>query len=590
LKYDNLSDTKKTQTSHLYRLLMSDKPATATSRKAHSYKLPTCVTPINYQIKLLPDLNNFTFEGEEHIDIEVHEATKEIVLNSIEIDVKSAQITDGDSQLPGKVVFDEKNQRATISFSKQLLPGPKTLHMAFSGILNDKLHGFYRSRYLDSEGVERAMATTQFEATDARRAFPCFDEPEYKATFDVTLVVDEDLTAISNGSLKTQKSLGNGKKEVVFNRTMKMSTYLVAFIIGDLEGTEPVMVDDVPIRIWALRGKVQLADFARDCTAATVAFFSRYYGIKYPADKLDLIAIPNFASGAMENLGAITFRETALLVDQASAAHAELERVADVVAHELAHMWFGDLVTMKWWNGLWLNEAFATFMEMLAVDDWRPEWKRWESFCAARAAAFAVDALHTTRAIEYPVKHPDEAGGMFDILTYTKGASVLRMLEQYVGPEQFRKGVNYYLNKHKYANAETTDLWDALETATSDPVRKVMDSWIFQGGYPLVSVESVPGGLSLKQQRFNYTLGGKGPAQLYQVPIMLRAKAGPGVVAMKVLLSEPTMQVALPGTVEWAVVNDGGHGFYQVHYSEQLLEALSESIQQTYGSQSSALI
>jgi puromycin-sensitive aminopeptidase len=560
---------------------MPDKTATATSRKAHSYKLPTYVTPINYQIKLLPDLKNFTFEGQESIDIEVHEATKQIVLNCIEIDVKSASITEEGSEFAGQVTLDDKNQRATILFPKQLPPGLKTLHLSFAGILNDKLHGFYRSRYLDSTGQEKAMATTQFEATDARRAFPCFDEPEYKATFDVTLVVDEDLTAISNGSLKSQKSLGNGKKEMVFNRTMKMSTYLVAFIIGELEGTDPIeSADGTPIRIWALRGKKHLASFARDCAAATLSFFSHYYGIKYPADKLDLIAIPNFASGAMENLGAITFRETALLVDQESASHAELERIADVVAHENAHMWFGDLVTMKWWNGLWLNEAFATFMEMLAVDDWRPEWKRWESFSAARASAFAVDALHTTRAIEYPVKHPDEAGGMFDILTYVKGASVLRMLEQYLGPEQFRKGINFYLNKHQYANAETTDLWDALQSATKDPVRKVMDSWIFQGGYPLVSVEKTANGLSLQQQRFNYTIGAKGPTQIYQIPILLRAKAGPGVVAMKVLMSEPEMEVSLPGPVEWAVVNDGGHGFYQVHYSKPLLEALSESIQQ----------
>lgn len=584
---------------------MPDKIATVVDHGTHGYKLPTYVTPINYQIKLLPDLKNFTFEGQESIEIEVHEKTNQIVLNSLEIDVKSAMITEQvqgqgleetqqqaqghPHELPGQVALDADRQLAVITFSKQLAPGSKTLHLAYSGTLNDKLHGFYRSRYLDSDGNDKAMATTQFEATDARRAFPCFDEPQYKATFDITLVVDDHLTAISNGSVKSEKNLGNGKKEVVFTRTMKMSTYLVAFIIGELEGTEPVQADGTPIRIWALRGKSQLANFARDCAAATLTFFSHYYGIKYPADKLDLIAIPNFASGAMENLGAITFRETALLVDEESASHAELERVADVVAHEIAHMWFGDLVTMKWWNGLWLNEAFATFMEMLAVDDWKPEWKRWESFCTARAAAFAVDALHSTRAIEYPVKHPDEAGAMFDILTYTKGASVLRMLEQYLGPEEFRKGINLYLNKHKYANAETTDLWDALEASSGQPVRKVMDSWIFHSGYPLVSVEPNKtgkggNGLILHQQRFVYMPEGKtvskAAAQLYQVPVLLRAKAGPGTVAMKVILSEPTMHVPLPGPVEWAVVNDGGHGFYQVRYSHDLLEALTGSIQQ----------
>ena len=262
----------------------------------------------------------------------------------------------------------------------------------------------------------------------------------------------------------------------MFADTIKMSTYLVAFIVGEFEATDPVPAGGAPLRVCAVPGKKRLAGFAVEIGKASLEHFASYYGIPYPGDKLDLIAIPDFASGAMENLGAITFRETALLVDAESATRTELERVADVVSHENAHMWFGDLVTMKWWNGLWLNEAFATFMEMLAVDAWKPEWRRWDSFTVSRAAAMQVDGLKSTRPIEFPVERPEEAAGMFDVLTYEKGASVLRMLEQYLGAEAFRDGIRLYLKRHAYANAETTDLWDALEESTRQPVRALMDS------------------------------------------------------------------------------------------------------------------
>src|SRR5579883_3665148 len=288
-----------------------------------------------------------------------------------------------------------------------------------------------------------------------------------------------------------------------------MSTYLVAFIVGELESTPPVFVDGVPLRIVFPPGKRGLTKWAQEVGAFSLKFFADYYQRPYPGDKLDLIAIPDFASGAMENLGAITFRETALLVDEKQASRAELERVADVVCHENAHMWFGDLVTMQWWNGLWLKEAFATFMEMLAVDDFRPDWELWTSFAISRAGAMLIDGLRSTRSIEYPVISPDDAQGMYDVLTYEQGAAVLRMLQQYLGPENFRRGINNYLTKHKWANAETTDLWDALEESTEEPVRAIADSWIFQPGYPLISVEERGGQLVLSQQRFVYEREGE---------------------------------------------------------------------------------
>jgi puromycin-sensitive aminopeptidase len=331
--------------------------------------------------------------------------------------------------------------------------------------------------------VSHTIATTQFESVDARRAFPCWDEPDRKAVFEVTLTIDRDVEAFSNSPIVDVRRVGD-KNMVRFSPTMKMSTYLVAFVVGQLETTETVDVDGVPLRVVFTPGKRKLADFALAIGVFSLRFFTEYFNIPYPGEKVDLVAIPDFAAGAMENLGCITFRDTALLIDPSSAARAELERVADVVAHELAHMWFGDLVTMGWWEGIWLNEAFATFMETLCVDAFRPSWDRWVGFAPSREAALAIDGVHATRPIEYPVGPPKEAEGMFDLLTYEKGCAVLRMLEQHIGPEVFRDGVRTYLKAHAYANTVTTDLWDALEEASGAPVRDVMNTFILQGGHP----------------------------------------------------------------------------------------------------------
>ena len=325
-------------------------------------------------------------------------------------------------------------------------------------------------------------------------------------------------------------------------------------------------------------GKGHLGTFGLQVGSFSLSFFSRYYDIPYPGDKLDLIAIPDFASGAMENLGAITFRETALLVDEEKATRSELERVADVVSHENAHMWFGDLVTMKWWNGLWLNEAFATFMEMLAVDAWKPEWRRWDSFTVSRAAAMQVDGLKSTRPIEFPVERPEEAAGMFDVLTYEKGASVLRMLEQYLGDESFRDGIRLYLRRHAYANAETTDLWDALEESTHQPARALMDSWIFQPGYPLLSVEKDGHSLVLSQRLFRYLQDGDVPDRKFHVPIFLRIGTKQGTVNQTVLLTDPELHIQLPEDLDWVVANAGGHGFYRVRYNSELMAAVKREL------------
>jgi puromycin-sensitive aminopeptidase len=545
------------------------------------HRLPLSVTPERYEIRLLPDLSAARFDGEEKIVVQVHEPVRQIRLNAAELEFKAVSIEPpAGKALQGDVTLDGENEQAALDFRETLTPGPWELRISFSGVLNDKLHGFYRSTYKDNNGQEKPLASTQFESTDARRAFPCWDEPAFKAVFQPTLVIDQGLTAISNTRVVRETPVPEtGKKEVEFADSIKMSTYLVAFIVGEFEGTNPVTAGDAPLSVWAVPGKKHLTKYAEQIGSFSLSYFSGYYGIPYPGDKLDLIAIPDFASGAMENLGAITFRETALLVDSEKATRGELERVADVVSHENAHMWFGDLVTMKWWNGLWLNEAFATFMEMLAVAAWKPEWRRWDSFTVSRAAAMQIDGLKSTRPIEFPVERPEEAAGMFDVLTYEKGASVLRMLEQYLGAEAFRDGIRLYLRRHQYANAETTDLWDAIEDSTHQPVRALMDSWIFQPGYPLINVEKSSGGIVLSQRLFRYLPDDAGQEQKWLVPIFLRAGAKSGVLTKTILLADQELFQELPDELDWVVVNAGGHGFYRVRYGDDLMSGLKQSLQ-----------
>ncbi len=525
--------------------------------------------------------------------VDVVEAVDEVVLNAIELDIDEAWVEAADGgRVDATVTLDEVTERAMLALARPLEVGPATVHARFRGTLNDKLHGFYRSTFRDDDGVEHVIATTQFEATDARRAFPCWDEPDFKATFAVTLVVDEGLTAVSNAAHVADDPTGDGRRRVRFADTMVMSTYLVAFVVGPLEVTEPVDVDGTPLRVVHPPGQGHLTAFALESGAFALRTFSDYFGLPYPGDKLDLVAIPDFAFGAMENLGCVTFREALLLIDPERSTRAELQRVADVVHHEIAHMWFGDLVTMRWWNGIWLNEAFATFMEMRCTDAFRPEWDRWTDFGISRTAAFDTDALATTRPIEFEVTSPTDAEGMFDILTYEKGAAVVRMLEQYLGEDRFRDGIRKYMVDHQYANTETTDLWDAIEAATGEPVRRIMDSWIFQGGHPVVGVELADGGatLGLTQEPQRYAGADEAAAdRRWSVPVLVRAGAASisdghldgqdtavsAAALTKVLLEGDHTEVALDAPAEWVVVNSGGSGFFRVRYAPDALRALT---------------
>jgi puromycin-sensitive aminopeptidase len=548
--------------------------ASTTDTDAPAYRLPTTVRPHAYRLVLTPDLPGATFTGDVEIDVTVDQPTSSITLNAAELEITFAELNDADPDggyalTPTGIELDAEEERATLTFAEPLEVGPATLHLSFTGILNDKLHGFYRSTFTDESGAEHIIATTQMESTDARRAFPCWDEPELKATFEITLVVDDSLAAFSNGAVADESPEPGGGRRVRFAPTMVMSTYLVAFIVGPLEATNPLEVDGVPLRIVHRPGQGHLTQFALTVGAHALRFFTAYFGIPYPADKLDLVAIPDFAFGAMENVGCVTFRESVLLVDPSQAARVELERVADVICHEIAHMWFGDLVTMKWWNGIWLNEAFATFMEVLAVDAFRPEWQRWVSFGVEKEAAMAVDGLHSTRPVEFPVGRPEEAQGMFDVLTYQKGGSVLRMLEQFVGPDVFREGINDYLTTHSHGNTETSDLWDALERSSGRAVRAIMDTWINQGGYPLVRVGD--DGV-LTQEPFSYRAepGGAIGAR-WQVPVLTRSLNDGTYEPLPVLLQGATAGRTEPGSL----VNAGGSGYYRVSYSTAMVEVLA---------------
>lgn len=552
----------------------------STAQSTNPYRLPQTVVPSRYDIRLEPDLATFTFMGRETVALSVAEATSDIVLNAAELEIVEAGVERDDAtdyRHAASVTCDPMTQRCFIHFAAVLKPGSWRLHLSFTGLLNEKLRGFYRSTYRDENRQVRPLAATQFEATDARRAFPCWDEPAFKAVFAATLVVDPAFTAVSNTPLIEERR-EQGKKVLQFADTIRMSTYLVAFIVGDLEATAPVHVGPTPLRLWAVPGKQHLTALGLEIGAFSLDFFENYYGIAYPGQKLDLLAIPDFASGAMENFGAITFRETALLVDPQTATHSEQERIADVVAHENAHMWFGDLVTMAWWNGLWLNEAFATFMEMLAVDAWKPEWQRWTSFGVSRAVAMSVDGLHSTRPIEYPVIAPKDADAMFDVLTYEKGASVLRMLEQYIGPAVFRDGVREYLRRHAYGNADTGDLWIALGHAAKQPVPDLMNAWIFTPGYPVVLAKREGARLMIEQRRFTYLPSSQEAqadhTQQWHIPIQMRIVVKGRSETRHVLLQNKRTEMSLPPESESVILNEDGHGFYRVHYSSELLEAV----------------
>lgn len=528
-------------------------------------------TDINYDLSFEPDLETFTFVGKEIIRAVITKPTNTITIHVAELKIKKCQVESRNKSIATKFTLDSKNETLTIKLASTV-SGPLKLLIDFDGVLNDRLVGFYRSQYKDKSGKTKYLATTQFEAADARRAFPCWDEPAAKATFDISILTEPNHSAISNTNQTSQKKFG---KKILhkFARTPIMSTYLVYLAVGEFEYLT-TKSGKVVMRIVTTKGNSKKGKFALDLCKKLVRSYEDYFGIKYPLPKLDLIAVPDFASGAMENWGAITFRETILLFDEKTSSTQTKQFIAEVVSHELAHQWFGNLVTMKWWNDLWLNESFATFMATKFVDKFYPEWKLWDQFLEdTMNTAMSLDALHSSHPIDVKVNSPSEIREIFDAISYDKGGCVLKMLESFVTEKNFRAGLRVYLKKFSYKNAEGNDLWDEIGKAAKMPVRSMVNSWLKQTGFPLVDVQKQGSKLVLSQKRF--VMEQKGTQKgIWEIPIVI---SHDGKTTSKILKKK---QEAIPTKSNQILVNPQRSGFYRIKYSEELMYELNETIRQ----------
>src|SRR5256712_3700112 len=463
------------------------------------FRLPPDVRPREYDIHLEIDLEAGRFRGEVQVAVGLERARREIVLHAAELKVERAAARLGGDEVPARLGADAADQTVTLRFPRALPAGEARLVLRFAGRLNEHVRGLYAA---SADGHRYAFS--QCEADDARRIFPCFDEPAFKARFRLAVTVPRGLQAVSNSPIEREEDVPGGHV-FHFAPTPPLSTYLFALAVGPLEASAPRLLGDVPIRIWHVPGKGRLTELGLEAAAEALRRLEDYFDIPYPYGKLDLVAVPDFEAGAMENAGAVFFRETLLLLDPATVSLNEHKRAAEVIAHELAHMWYGDLVTMAWWDDLWLNEAFATWMAYRVVADWRPEWRMWQGFEHDRSAALGMDALANTHPIYARVRSVAEATQNFDAITYEKGAAVVRMIEHFLGPEKFRAGVRLYMRRHCEGNTVAADLWRALEEASGKPVAHVAQTWIAQPGFPLVSIAPRDGGpaaLGVRQERF----------------------------------------------------------------------------------------
>ena len=540
-------------------------------RTANSQRLPDTVRPEHYTLALTPDLKAATFSGVETIDVTIAEPASAITLNAAEIAFQSVTATANGKQQTATVTLDKGKEQATFTFADKLPAGKATLAIAYTGILNNELRGFYLSKT-----ARRNYAVTQFEPTDARRAFPSFDEPAFKASYDVSLVIDSADTAISNSPIETDTpGPGVGKHTLKFDATPKMSTYLVAFLVGDFQCTAGES-DGVAIRACSTPDKVALTPYAVDVAKYVLHYYNNYFGIPYPLKKLDLIGLPDFEAGAMENFGAITYRETDLLLDPKTASVGTKKEVAIVIAHEMAHQWFGDLVTMQWWDNIWLNEGFATWMENKSVATMHPEWNINQLVAADEDGTLNLDAQPTTRSIRAKAETPDEINQMFDGIAYGKASDVLLTVENYLGPETFRKGVHNYLAAHLYGNATAEDFWNAQTAASHKPVDKIMESLVAQPGEPLlVFGEPSKGKIPVAQKRFFLSPSIQpGPAQKWTLPVCFKKGEGQDCQVLN-----PTDTTLLAPKTGLFFPNAGGKGYYRSAYPPSVYAALVANVE-----------
>ncbi|OZJ06731.1 hypothetical protein BZG36_00345 [Bifiguratus adelaidae] len=562
--------------------------------------LPTNVKPTHYDLTLRTDLDKYVFEGRVGIRLLVHEPTTSISLNAKEIDVVKATLNAGSKshELSKSPAKKEENEVVTLNLPEGVTIDPSnvkeaTLDLVFTGAMTDDLSGLYRSPYTDNDGKKQYLVSTQFEPASARKSFPCFDEPALKATFSITLIVPENLVALSNSPVVSEKPYDKGSivdgtpfdgtkyKEVTFKKTTIMSTYLVAFVVGPLKYVESATHShqpEIPVRVYALPGLEQQGKFSLDVATKALDYFSEIFEIPYPLDKMDMVAIPDFQAGAMENWGLVTYRHEALLFDDERSADSAKQEIAYTVCHELAHQWFGNLVTMKWWDDLWLNEGFATWVGWLAVNKIFPEWDIWTDFVSSEwARGLQLDALRSSHPIQVHVSTPEEVDQIFDAISYSKGASVIRMLASWLGEKVFLKGISKYLKIFAYSNASTADLWSSLNTETGQDVSSFMENWTKEVGFPVINVDQGSSSeIQIRQQRYLSTGDVKESEDttIWWIPLNVKSPNSD--------LSKHAASFTLTSKSDMFIVtdpifklNEGQAGVYRVNYGPELLKPLA---------------
>jgi puromycin-sensitive aminopeptidase len=558
-----------------------------------AYRLPADVRPIEADLHVVVDpAQSDAFGGDVLHHVELLRSKRTLELHAVGISVTKAHAEIGDRVIRGRVQPRPERETVEIVLAEPLPAGTATLALSFKGKLAPDLRGFYAAR-----SGERKYAFTQLESTEARRFFPCFDEPALKARFGLSVTTAHANTVLSNNPVDKIVPREGGKKTVVFAQTPPLSTYLLALAVGELVASEPVHCGETEIRVWHVPGKEQLTAFALECARETLARLETYFDLPYPYEKLDLVAVPEFEAGAMENAGAVFFRETLLLVDPARTTTLELKQVAEVICHELAHMWYGDLVTMAWWDDLWLNEAFATWMAYQIVDAWKPEWRMWSTFQHDRAAALGMDALDSTHPIYIEVRSPAEATENFDLITYEKGASVVRMIERYLGAEVFRAGVRQYIRDHREGNTVAADLWNALAEASGQDVEPIMRAWIEQPGFPLLRLERVERAgnqfVRYRQERFrpNADKPAKDATRRWPIPWVGRAGTAVGSRTVRALFSRARGELELEGEPpRFLYGNAEESGFLRPLHTPQELAALQQHLRELTGVEREGLV
>ena len=539
------------------------------------FRLSKSVRPVRYDLGIEVDLDAWTFRGSETIEWKIDAPTATVTLHATELDIADvhAVLADG-ARIKASSATNPIAETVSFHFERPLPAGTSRLNLEFRGTILARLRGFYRSQ---KDGAR--YAATQFEAADARRAFPCFDEPEFKARFALRLIVPSHLTAIANGAVEEERELGNGRKEVRFAETPPISSYLVAYTVGPYEATPAAYTRHrAPVRVFLPRGMAAKGIYARDAHVRSLDYLEEYTAIPYPYGKVDAIGIPDFEAGAMENPGAITYRLTAIAADSERASTPALKGIFYTAAHELTHMWWGDLVTMVWWDDLWLNESFATFIGYKVTADLVPEWGMWRDFVATLVRPFNLDALESTHPISFEVRNAKQATERFDVITYWKGAGVVRMIEGFLGADAFRTGVRAYLNRYREGNATADDFWRELGTASGQDVAAIANAWIKQPGHPLLTFSGSGESLDVSQQRFHADATAQDPGTRWPTPVVIKYGTKDGVLEERVLVGRDGTTVSLPGA-EWFYPNGDGAGFYRFALDDAALTRLVPVVQ-----------